>query len=91
MENEIANPLKNMTVVYCYSYPIKKPPNKACTPAEYAGAEPAVRLGLGAFFELVLNDSSFPFRELVFPSRTPKGHTPAHHAGVCRWALFSQV
>jgi hypothetical protein len=32
------------------------------------------RPGLCPFLELVLNDSSFPFRELVLPSRTPKGH-----------------
>jgi hypothetical protein len=44
------------------------PPNKVCTG----------RLGLCAFFGLVLNDGSFPFRELVLPSRTPKGHTPAN-------------
>ena len=27
------------------------------------------RLGVCAFFELVLNDNSFPFRELVLPCR----------------------
>jgi hypothetical protein len=35
------------------------PPNKACTG----------RLGLCAFLEVVLNDGSFPFRELVLSSR----------------------
>jgi hypothetical protein len=38
---------------------MSKPPNKACTG----------RLGLCAFFELVLYFGSFPFRKLVLPSR----------------------
>jgi hypothetical protein len=45
------------------------PPNKVCTPANCAGAEPAGRLGLCAFFELVLNLGSFPFPSLFLPSR----------------------
>jgi hypothetical protein len=32
------------------------------------------------FLELVRNDGSFPFRKLVFPSRTPQGHNTG------RWA-----
>jgi hypothetical protein len=44
------------------------PPNKANTDG----------WDCARFRELFLNFNSFPFRKLVFPSRTPKGHTPAN-------------
>ena len=57
----------------------RKSPNRAGTPANYAGAEPAGRLG--ALRARILSFGSFPFRKLVLPSRTPKGHTPQRACG----------
>jgi hypothetical protein len=41
-----------------------------------------------AFFGVVLNFASFPFRELVIPSRTPKGHA-GQAAG--RWVAITKI
>jgi hypothetical protein len=54
----------------------KTPPSKA-SQKSIRVMDPAAsgRLGLGAFFKIVLNFGSFPFHRLVLPSPIPKMHT----------------